>query len=668
MISFVLLSAALLTNALEVARTVEHARPADGTFHLRGQVTFLYKPETGKPETGKRCWRLAVRDRTGITGLFCEDEAAIAEIRPGDTIDASGHFRDNGVPQPFVDSLVRVARGRPPADLPFDAGRMLRGELDWRTVTLDGLLRDVSHSDLSLNWAMLRIHSQGYSLLGTLLTDAESYGLLRKSIGSKISLKAICAPWDGSLRNRTGHVFWIESPRSISLQSPSGDPFDVPSTGSIAALHPETLQGLGRHRTHGRVIAVWQDRYALLKDDGGQIVSCEFLDPPMPEFNATIEVAGFPSSDFYHINLSHAIWRPKGTATNSIPAAESISLPLTGKGSADYHGRRLRVRGTVNGHSDGLSRIYVDAGPQILILDFSSVPTLLEQCPIGSEIEACGTYVLDIDHSPFDSAFPRISGGSLVINRIQDVRVLAPPPWLTPRLVSLSAAILILLTVVGFLWNHSINRIATKRKLAERTRLAIELHDSLSQNLTGVACQVAAARNALSSDPAAVDPRLQTAERMLGSCRSELANCLFDLRSDAIDDRDLASAIRKSLGNILDGCSVFIRFNVDRRLLPDTTAHTILSIIRELAANAVRHGNADTVRIAGLTEEGRIVFSVTDNGTGFDPERAPGPGEGHFGLQGIRDRLERISGTMDVESSPDRGTRVRISVKLNRQT
>ena len=61
MISFVLLSAALLTNALEVARTVEHVRPADGTFHLNGQVTFLYKPETGKPETGTRCWRLAAR-------------------------------------------------------------------------------------------------------------------------------------------------------------------------------------------------------------------------------------------------------------------------------------------------------------------------------------------------------------------------------------------------------------------------------------------------------------------------------------------------------------------------------------------------------------------------------------------------------------------------------
>ena len=102
--------------------------------------------------------------------------------------------------------------------------------------------------------------------------------------------------------------------------------------------------------------------------------------------------------------------------------------------------------------------------------------------------------------------------------------------------------------------------------------------------------------------------------------------------------------------------------------LSNKTAHAILRILRELATNAVRHGHATQVRIAGLIEGERMTFSVQDNGCGFSPGRAPGMDEGHFGLQGIRERINSFEGDMRIESAAGRGTKVTLSLHIPQET
>ena len=96
--------------------------------------------------------------------------------------------------------------------------------------------------------------------------------------------------------------------------------------------------------------------------------------------------------------------------------------------------------------------------------------------------------------------------------------------------------------------------------------------------------------------------------------------------------------------------------------LTDTTAHAVLNIARELTVNAVRHGHALRVRIAGEVKDGRVRFSVRDDGCGFDPSHAPGPSEGHFGLQGVKERINRLGGTLHIECAPGRGTEVTVEI------
>ena len=126
------------------------------------------------------------------------------------------------------------------------------------------------------------------------------------------------------------------------------------------------------------------------------------------------------------------------------------------------------------------------------------------------------------------------------------------------------------------------------------------------------------------------------------------------------------AAIRKTLCQNLAGIDLSVRFNVPRETFSDNTAHTILKIIRELAANALRHGKATSLKIAGAIDDGKLLFSVRDNGCGFDPDLAPGISQGHFGLQGIAERLERLNGEMKIESSPGNGAKVTVTLPIPR--
>ena len=95
--------------------------------------------------------------------------------------------------------------------------------------------------------------------------------------------------------------------------------------------------------------------------------------------------------------------------------------------------------------------------------------------------------------------------------------------------------------------------------------------------------------------------------------------------------------------------------------------NTVLKIVRELVVNAIRHGNAAHVRIAGEQNEDSIKFSVRDDGSGFDCAAAPGPTQGHFGLQGIRERVDEFGGTVEVESECGMGTKVTVTMKTARE-
>ena len=205
-------------------------------------------------------------------------------------------------------------------------------------------------------------------------------------------------------------------------------------------------------------------------------------------------------------------------------------------------------------------------------------------------------------------------------------------------------------------------RAQAQTKTEERTRLATELHDAVSQALTGVALQIDSANIVNRGENAALSKYLDTARQMLASCRRELRDCLWDLRSQAFDEKDMTEAVKRTIFSHTGGAKAMVRFNVERSRLSESKAHAILSMTRELVVNAVRHGKATQIWIAGECSDGHVSFSVRDNGCGFDPDAAPGVREGHFGLQGIRERVRAAKGTIKVESGAGKGAKITITL------
>lgn len=88
-----------------------------------------------------------------------------------------------------------------------------------------------------------------------------------------------------------------------------------------------------------------------------------------------------------------------------------------------------------------------------------------------------------------------------------------------------------------------------------------------------------------------------------------------------------------------------------------------MRIVRELVSNAIQHGRAKKISVAGAVENGELLFSVSDDGCGFDPDRIPGAEKCHFGFQGIRERVAKFHGEMSIESKPGNGARISIRLR-----
>ena len=275
---------------------------------------------------------------------------------------------------------------------------------------------------------------------------------------------------------------------------------------------------------------------------------------------------------------------------------------------------------------------------------------------------------------------PVFTGFTIFPRVPEDIAVDARPSWWTAGRLLYVIFALSMLTAAFIVWNISLSRLSERRgkrlyqeeiahtqailKVTERTQLAVELHDAISQTLTGVALQIDSAILADRRGNTRVGKVLEIARAMLASCRRELHNCIWDLRSQTPEEKNMAETVMRALAPYSDGIKALVRFNVQRDLFNETQSHAIIRMVRELAVNAINHGHATCLWIAGAYHDGTISFSVRDNGCGFDPNEVPGPQQGHFGLQGVRERLEKLDGGIEIRSAKGNGTKIRVWFRI----
>ncbi|MET9933613.1 MULTISPECIES: sensor histidine kinase [unclassified Streptomyces] len=200
----------------------------------------------------------------------------------------------------------------------------------------------------------------------------------------------------------------------------------------------------------------------------------------------------------------------------------------------------------------------------------------------------------------------------------------------------------------------------------ERRRLAAEIHDTIAQGLTGVVTQLQAASAAPDRERAEAHLRraADLARHGLGEARRSVRN----LSPVALEHDALPEALRKTVEEWAERTGVATRFTVTGTEGPlhDEVAATLLRIAQEALSNTARHSGAARAGVTLSYMDDEITLDVRDDGRGFDPLARPERGHegGGFGLDGMRARAERLTGTVTVETAPGEGTAVSARVPL----
>ena len=247
--------------------------------------------------------------------------------------------------------------------------------------------------------------------------------------------------------------------------------------------------------------------------------------------------------------------------------------------------------------------------------------------------------------------------------------LLAASPWWTPRHSLVLGLFMAVAGLVGVVWARVVatrNALAQQQYraiIAERSRLATELHDTLEQGLAGIQLQLGAVAKSLDSAPQTARRALGIASDMLRYSLSEARRSVMDLRHGALETRDLVGALSEVAQQMTMGTSLnaTVRTVGSVRALESSDEHHLLRIGLEALTNAIKHSGATRVDVELRFDQDAVQLVVRDDGNGF-ADGGPDQMNGHFGLRGIRERVDKMGGALRLENQPDGGAVVAVTV------
>jgi signal transduction histidine kinase len=198
--------------------------------------------------------------------------------------------------------------------------------------------------------------------------------------------------------------------------------------------------------------------------------------------------------------------------------------------------------------------------------------------------------------------------------------------------------------------------------LSERNRLALDLHDAVSQKLFGLVLAAESAGTLLDRDPGAAREQVAKLQSLAQEARDELRSLVFELRPPDLERDGLCGALRKHVELLQRLQPVEIDLDLDAELDREPARDSeVLRIAQEAIHNSLRHAHAQHLAVRLHRENGRVLLEVEDDGVGFDPS-ARALRATHLGLTSMEERAERMGGRLEIRSAPGSGTKVRLDV------
>jgi ligand-binding sensor domain-containing protein/signal transduction histidine kinase len=203
--------------------------------------------------------------------------------------------------------------------------------------------------------------------------------------------------------------------------------------------------------------------------------------------------------------------------------------------------------------------------------------------------------------------------------------------------------------------------------LAERNRMAREIHDNLAQEMLGISVQLEVVARTMPASAELAKTHLDRVRMLVRHGIAEARRYVWDLRSQALDKNDLPAALSETARRLTAETAVSAKVEVSGtfRPLSQLIEGNLLRIGQEAINNAVRHADARNILVNLKFDASRVQLSVRDDGQGFDYQRPKNGDENNFGLVGMQERAVRIGGILKVDSRAGEGTEVLVDVPIS---
>jgi signal transduction histidine kinase len=713
------------TFALLNAAQMAPAEPASGSLTNASQVLCLSADEAargteisikGVVTAAEQDWggRFFIQDYSG--GVFVENISNL-QPAPGDVLAISGVSYPGGY-APIISKphWKKMGTAPLPAARPVAIEQLMSGAEDSQRIEISGIVRSTQISGATLEFELV---SGGYRIH---VYEPIPPGIDPQSlIGAKVRVDGTAATaYNAPLRHLVAVDVYVPFLSDCVVEkSAAPDPFTEPVSPINQIGQYQAGRSLG-YRIHVKGVVTYQRKGqdVFIRDSTGglQIKSSQ---PLSLSSGDVIEAVGFPGVENFLPVLEDAVFRRTSEAhAKVLPKDVPIEEILMGLHHADFitlQGRLLdRLAEAVPapaGESNIVKTTLVLQTTNLLFTaeaETVNPDPVLTSIPVGSSIRVNGICFLSSEANGTIKSFQVLLPGS------NNISIIARPGWLTAQHLLIILAITLVLITIAASWiimvskrnsalRHLIHEreldqqelqkahdtleervkerteqlkfqitarkeaeVQSKAILAERTRLAKELHDTLEQTLTGITLQLNTVAKLFQQNPETAGYHLGLVRNMLRMSRVELRRSIWDLRSRELEEFDLSKALLISGNRIGDSAGIRLEVETkgDVRPLPEVVEENLLRIGQEAITNTVKHSGASWAKIQLEFAAHHVVLEIKDNGSGFAPENCAGPNAGHFGLLGMSERAKRLGGQILISSAPGKGTTIRVELPV----
>jgi signal transduction histidine kinase len=661
----------LLTNVAQVRSLTASEAGRGYPVSLRAVVTYFNPVRRGD---------LILQDETA--GIFVgsnlpgESFASGFFVEPGQIVELKGKsYPGKFAPVILADAVEIMDRGRLPDPIPLSYDKLATGQFDCQYIEVEGIVRSafVNH-EMVPERLILETASGGGRIVAHVL-DHSSFPF-KTLEDATVRIRGVCMHLFNEQRQFFNLRVVVSKIADVVVEKrPAAEPFAT-APRPINSLMQFTPEGSSGHRVKVVGTVLHQEPgEALFIRDATQALQVRTKQNTAARPGEEVEVLGFAAMGDYTPIMEDAIFRKTGES--GAPQAQPLSAPeaLGGRFNADLI--RVTARLLDRMKLSDKDTFVLQSGDLIFHAQLNRALSKEEQFVLekGSLLEATGICLVELGRKERLALKPE--GFRLLIRSFTDLRVVERPPWWTNsrklRFVAAGVSTVMGVLLLGLILSRQRLKEQKSRQaaaeaqfsavLAERGRIAREIHDTLEQGFTGIMLQLDAAAAKLVEAPETTGRYLEMARNMVRYSRAEVRESIWDLRSPILQKNDLPTAFLELARQFTINRQVEVEVDVrgETQRLPIVLETHLLRIGQEAMTNAAKHARAAKIQVRLRFNAGEVNLEIEDDGCGFDLESISRT-NGHFGLCGMQERANKMGALLEIQSRVNEGTRVLVKL------